>query len=98
MDTRGCRNLQGLNRAQRECLHGHLQVHKWLMSEEAGHDVGMPVAKTDFMDKHFDRVSREFRTAHCGEVCEHRADCPLKAEIDKIPSVEHRLRLRNGSN
>ena len=98
MDTRCCRDVQGLNRAQRASLARHLDVHKWLMSERAGQDVGMAAAKADFMTKHFDRVCRELRMSHCGDVCQHRTDCSARATVADIPSLEDRLRRKNLSN
>ena len=98
MESRSCRDVQGLNRAQRESLSRHLDVHKWLMSERAGRDVGMAVAKADFMAKHFDRVCHELRISHCGEICQHRDDCAARIGVERIPSVEQRLQRRNLSN
>lgn len=94
MDEKSCRNVRGLNQAQRSHLNHHLDVHKWLMSERAGRDVGLAAAKADFLATHFDRVSREFRADHCTRCCEHRSECPVAPGIDHIPSLEERLKRR----
>lgn len=81
-----CRAFTQFMAAQRVHIQGCLDEHKWYMSEAAGHDVGREAASRDFVERHLDRVAREFRAAFCFTACEQRNSCPV-IRLLKTPSA-----------
>lgn len=59
------RELLGVRvpRAYARQLYEHILVHKWLLSEQAGHDVGVDAAARDWL-AHFHRPAMEFLSSY----------------------------------
>jgi len=79
-----CKEFPTFARAQLEHLRRCIDEHKWYRSEEVGHDVGLAYAEADFMDRHIERVAKEFRAEFCGERCVCREQCSVTDIIAEL--------------
>jgi hypothetical protein len=90
MSTTGCQNLRDYLARQRSHLQRAIDENKWYLSERHGRDVGLTIAKSDFLDNHLDRVTHDFRIHFCQTACEKRTACPVVDGIHRIPPVRNR--------
>ena len=54
-----------------------IEEDKWYMSEKAGHDVGLEIAKEHFFNTYLNGFAAGFRASFCGLVCSKRFDCAI---------------------
>ena len=79
-----CKGFKALMEWQQGRLQEALAEMKWLLSEQAGRDVGPHAAAKDFHEQHLDRCAADWRKDYCGDLCEHREECELgSAMIEK---------------
>ena len=90
MSTTGCQNLPDYLARQREHLRRAIDENKWYLSELQGRDVGLAIAKHDFLEHHLDRITHDFRMSFCKSACEKRSRCPVADGVGRIPPVRSR--------
>ncbi|VGO14775.1 hypothetical protein PDESU_03344 [Pontiella desulfatans] len=72
-----CKAFPELMAWQIQILKDAIDEDKWLLSERAGRDVGLPFATADFERRHLRTCAISWRIMYCGSICDHRDGCDI---------------------
>jgi hypothetical protein len=89
--VRRLRELLGVRvpRAYAQRLYQHLLIHKWLLSEQAGHDVGIGVAAEDWLAQ-YDQPALDFLATYMPEADPHTLYATYLAVLDSAWELSKR--------
>lgn len=73
-----CKSLADLLRAEMPEIKSEFIRHKYFMSKEAGHDVGIREAEADFVNNHLNDWAEGYKKCYCELVCQYRDECDIK--------------------
>ena len=65
-----CTHLAELLLVEREDLKEEINRHKWFMSQQQGHDVGIVQATQDFLDHYMNAWAEGYKECYCHRVCQ----------------------------
>ena len=66
---------------QKEALYDAIDENKWYLSEKEKVDVGVNVAKSNFLDAHLKKWADEFRKDYCKNKCVKKSECEFRSKI-----------------